>query len=210
MKADDCPIDPFQVASRMAPDAVLGYHTALAFHGNAYSVWNYFDYLTHNSNIPILRLRGAMYRAVSQPATLRRAKLESWGVETVDRLGVDVKVTSIERTFVDAIDRLDLCGGFEEVWPCLEMIQYLKLQPVIDYTLLLENSTLAAKVGFFLEQHKKQFEIKNEMLQQLSKHRPRLPHKVLNGSKEGKLISKWNLIIPANVINREWEEFTWQ
>lgn len=210
MSRDNCPIDPFLVASRMTPDAVLGYHTALAFHGIAYSAWNYVDYLSHNSNIPTLRLRGATYRAVSQPAILRRQKMESWGVETVDRLGVDVKVTSIERTFVDALDRLDLCGGYEEVWPCLEMIQYLKLQKVIEYTILRGNTTLAAKVGFFLEQHQEQFEVNEEQLEKLIEHRPRLPHKVLGGSKEGKLVSKWNLIIPPNAINREWEEFSWQ
>ena len=207
---DDCPLDPFLVASRMASDAVLGYHTALAFHGAAYSVWNTFDYLSHDSNKAVLRLRGATYRAVSQPAILRRLKKEFWGVETVDRQGVDVRVTTLERTVVDALDRLDLCGGYEEVWPCLEMIHHLKLQLVIEYTLLLENSSLAAKVGFFLEQHKDQLDVEANHLEKLRAHRPRQPHKVLSGSKDGKLISKWNLIIPASAVNREWEESSWQ
>jgi predicted transcriptional regulator of viral defense system len=210
MSPDTCPVDPFLVASRLAPDAVLGYHTALAFHGVAYSQWNMHEYLTDNSNIPVFSLRGATYKAVSQPATLRRKKMQVWEVETFDRLGCDVRVTSLERTFVDALDRLDLCGGYEEVWPCLEMIQYLKLKQVGEYALVLENSTLMAKIGFFLEQHKEQFEVADEFLQTLHAHRPRQPHRVLSGNKDGKLVSKWNLIVPASAITRSWEESSWQ
>lgn len=34
------------------------------------------------------------------------------------------------------------------------MVEFFDLDVVIEYTLLLENATTAAKVGFFLEQHK--------------------------------------------------------
>jgi len=38
MDPETTPVDPCLVAARAAPDAVLGYHTALEFHGKAYSV----------------------------------------------------------------------------------------------------------------------------------------------------------------------------
>ncbi len=210
MHPETCPIDPFLVASRLAPDAVLGYHTALAFHGIAYSQWNTYEYITNNSNIPIFKFRGATYKAVSQPAGLRRTKAQQWGVEVTDRLGCDLRVTSLERTFVDALDRLYLCGGYEEVWPCLEMIQYLKLNLVVDYAQLLNNSSLIAKIGFFLEQHKEQFAVEDQLLKTLHTHRPKQPHKVLSANKEGRLVSRWNLIVPASALTRSWEESSWQ
>jgi predicted transcriptional regulator of viral defense system len=37
--AETYPVDPFLLASRMTKDAVLAYHTALEFHGKAYSVY---------------------------------------------------------------------------------------------------------------------------------------------------------------------------
>lgn len=40
--AESYPVDPFLLASRMAKDAVQAYHTALEFHGEAYSVYEYF------------------------------------------------------------------------------------------------------------------------------------------------------------------------
>ena len=41
---NSCPIDPFLIASKMAADAVLAYHTALEFHGKAYSVFHETDH----------------------------------------------------------------------------------------------------------------------------------------------------------------------
>ena len=35
---DFFPVDPFLVAAKLSPDAVLSHHTALEFHGKAYSV----------------------------------------------------------------------------------------------------------------------------------------------------------------------------
>ena len=40
------PVDPFLLASRMTKDAVLAYHTAMEFHGKAYSVYEHFVYLS--------------------------------------------------------------------------------------------------------------------------------------------------------------------
>ena len=36
----DCPVDPYLLASRLAEDAVLGYHTALEVNGKAHSVFS--------------------------------------------------------------------------------------------------------------------------------------------------------------------------
>lgn len=69
----------------------------------------------------------------------------------MDRAGLSVRVTSLERTLVDVLVRPDLGGGWEEIWRSLEMVEFFDLDVVIDYTLLFENATTAAKVGFFLE-----------------------------------------------------------
>lgn len=63
--------------------------------------------------------------------------------------GVDLRVTSLERTLVDVLDRPDLSGSWEEIWRSLESIEFFDLDQVITYALLLGNATTAAKVGFF-------------------------------------------------------------
>ena len=64
------------------------------------------------------------------------------------------RLTSLDRTLVDVLHRPDLAGGWEEVWRSLESVEYFDLDSVLEYALLLENATTAAKVGFFLEQHR--------------------------------------------------------
>ena len=81
-----------------------------------------------------------------------------FGVTGHNRSGVQLRVTNHERTLVDVLDRPDLTGSWEEIWRSLESVEFFSLDQVIEYTRLLENATTAAKVGFFLEQHREPFE----------------------------------------------------
>ena len=58
------PVDPCLLASRLAGDAVLGYHTALELHGKAHSVFQEFHFLTGTAPRPF-RFRGQRFRASS-------------------------------------------------------------------------------------------------------------------------------------------------
>ena len=44
--ADAGEVDPFLLATKLAPDATIAYHAALQFRGKAYSVWHRFAVLT--------------------------------------------------------------------------------------------------------------------------------------------------------------------
>ena len=75
--------------------------------------------------------------------------IKSFEVTKGERAGVDVRVTSLERTLVDLLDRPDLGGGWEEIWRSLESVEFYDLDRIVEYVTLLENSTTTAKVGFF-------------------------------------------------------------
>ena len=47
------PVDPFLVAAKLTPDAMLAYHTALEFHGKAYSVHMRLHYVSASKSIPL-------------------------------------------------------------------------------------------------------------------------------------------------------------
>jgi len=73
--------------------------------------------------------------------------------------------------------------------------------------LILENATTAAKVGFFLDQHKEALMVENTHLKPLRELRPRQPHYLERSRrKAGSLVPEWNLIVPAAVLKRSWEE----
>jgi len=135
---------------------------------------------------------------------LRDQEQVLFGVETLDRLGQDVRVASLERSLVDVLDRPDLGGGWEEIWRSAESVEYYDISQVVEYALLLRNATTAAKVGFFLEQHQEQLTVEASQLDRLREVRSRQPHYLERG-RSGRLVAAWNLIVPEEVLNRTWE-----
>ncbi|MBC7077463.1 MAG: type IV toxin-antitoxin system AbiEi family antitoxin domain-containing protein [Synergistales bacterium] len=201
-----CPVDPYLLGAKMAEDAALGYHTALEFHGKAYSATYLVLYLSSRRCSP-LRFRSYTFRSVPFPKPLRAKGKELFSVETHERAGLPVRVTSLERTLVDVLDRPDLGGGWEEIWRSLEIVEFFDLDVVVEYTLLLENATTAAKVGFFLEQHRDRLMVEERHLAILRAHRPQSPHYMARTSREpGRLVQEWNLVVPLEILERRWEE----
>ena len=204
--AENAPVDPYLVTARMATDAVLGYHTALEFHGKAHSVFEVFRYLTKGAARAVT-FRSYRFEPALFPKALRDRKQEMFDVLQMDRSGLPVRVTSLERTLVDVLDRLDLGGGWEEIWRSLESVEFFDLDKVVEYALLLGNSTTVAKVGFYLEQHRDALMVDEAHLRPLKKHKPKQPHYLeRNGNRSAHLVADWNLVVPAELIERSWSE----
>ena len=200
------PIDPYLVAAKMTEDAVLAYHTALEFHGKAYSVLSRLTYASRTKSLPVT-LGSYEIISVPVPQALLTKGATKFGVFTHKRSGVDVKVTILERTFVDILDRHDLTGSWEEIWRSLEMIEFFDLDQVIEYTFLLENRTTAAKVGLYLEQHKEDLLLEDTALEPLRKLRPKQPHYLERARRRDyQWIKGWNLMVPAGIMKRTWGE----
>jgi predicted transcriptional regulator of viral defense system len=183
--------DPYLIAGKMADDAVLAYHTALELHGKAHSVHEEFVFLSH--------------RAVRRAQVSGRNEL--YGVSKTERLGMEIQVTTLERTMVDVLDRPELGGGWEEIWRSLESVEYFDLEQVVRYTLMLKNGTTAAKVGFFLDQHRKALMVEDKHLRPLKRHLPEQPCYMERSKRaSGRLVAAWRLFVPPEILNRTWEE----
>jgi len=200
--------DPYLVAARMTDDAVLAYHTALEVHGRAYSVFEEFQYLTAKATRPVV-FRSSRFRPVRFPKALRETGEEMFGVDLAERAGLDVYVTSLERTLVDILDRPDLGGSLEEIWRSLESVEFYYVDQVVEYALLLGNATTIAKAGFFLEEHRERLMVRDTHLDALRARRPKAPHYWERGrGKEGRLVGQWNLVVPGELLERRWQEVT--
>jgi predicted transcriptional regulator of viral defense system len=206
VEAGSVAVDPFLVASRLAPDATIAYHSALELAGVAYTLYSTVWFLTSSHTRPV-EFGGQSYRGVSYPKSLVEKRAEQFAVRTVDRSGLAVRVTSLERTLVDVLDRPDLAGGWEEAWRSLESIEYLDLDIVTEYCRFLGNATTAAKVGLFLELHREPLMVSDTVLVELESLRPAGPHYVFDArGRESRFTSRWNLQVPASLLGRGWEE----
>lgn len=199
-------IDPYLIAAKAAADSVLAYHSALELHGVAYTTFSEFTYLT-NRQKQAFTYEAQRFRAILQPKSLIKGAYTNYSVDIITRAGMAIKLTSLERSIVDILDRPDLGGGWEEIWRSLEYITQLDLNKIIDYALLLKNSTTIAKVGYFLEQRPAHLAVDQKTIEKLLPYIPKQPH-YMNRDRQGdgKYIEKWQLIVPLEIINRTWEE----
>lgn len=204
--ADSFPVDPFLVAAKLTADAVLSHHTALEFHGRAYSVREEFTYSATRPLSP-LTFRSHVFRGTRFPQALLRAGKQHIGVETAERAGMELLVANLERTLVDVLDRPELSGSWEEIWRSLESVEFFDLDKVLEYALLLGNATTGAKVGFFLDQHRSPLMVEESHLKALHDLQPLQPHYMDRARrKPGRLVSEWNLVVPREVLERTWGE----
>ena len=123
-----------------------------------------------------MQFRSHEYRRAPVPPQLLQRGQEMFGVIRQDRSGVEILVTGHERTLVDVLDRPDLTGEWEEIWRSLESVEFFDLDQVIEYAGLLDNATTAAKVGFFLQQHRDDLMVEDAHLDVLRRMRPKQPH----------------------------------
>ena len=202
------PVDPYLVAAKLQPDSVLSYHTALEFHGKAYSTFNRLYYSTRHKSSPF-KFRGIEFISAQVPLSLQLKDKDLFGVSSRNYSGVNIKVTTLERTFVDVLNRPGFAGSLEEVWRSLESIEFFDLEQVVEYVYLLDNSTTAAKVGFFLDQHREALMVDSHYLDSLRQLCPKQPHYFTRENRKDSLLVKdWNLLVPTAVINKSWGENT--
>lgn len=197
----DMQIDPYVIAGKLASDAVLGYHTALSFLGKAYAPRKQFYVLTHNL-IQGFKFDDYEVIRVANPVSLIRADKEHFGVVSHERMGVTIRVTSLERTFVDVLGKMELGGGWGELRQSLGAIDYLNLDEVVEYALLLRNATTMAKVGYYLESNRERLLVTDKSLETLCAHRPRSPQYLerRQNHKNYHFINRWNILIPEGLF----------
>jgi predicted transcriptional regulator of viral defense system len=198
------PVDPYLIATALTDDATVAYHAALQFYGRSHSVSRQYHYITVLRARPF-SFRGLEFVPVRIPESLRRLDDLGGGIKKQRHAGGDVRVTTFERTLVDLMDRPANGGGWEEIWRSLELVEFFDLDAVIEYTRNLGSAIVAARVGFFLEQHSEELMVESAHLEALEALVPEQPRYFDSDRKPGRFLRRWNLIVPNEVISRSWE-----
>lgn len=201
------PVDLMLVTARLREDAILAYHTAMDIRGHSHSAFQTYYFLTKKANnTRTINFRNSTFKPVNQPSPLQKSNDEFYLVDDYDRKGLTIHVTSLERTLIDAINRPELCGGWEEIWRSFQGIGYIKEENLIGYISKLGNATTAARIGFFLEDRRDEFGVREETLQKLEDYLPDNPRYLDHKERGGTLVKRWKLIVPDYVLRKNWEE----
>ncbi len=200
------PVDDYLLASKLSPDAVLSFHTALDVLGFSHSMYNTYYYFTKTYRRPV-HFRHGLYRSVSCPPRLARSGKELFGTTKIERLGVKVLTTDKERTLVESLEHPEYCGGFEETFRSLEKMPYVRTESLVSYLDLRGQKNLYARVGVFLEQRRDTLHADESLFRYLEQNKPLQPVYWGPRGRGGILIKRGNVIVPAALHEKRWEEF---
>lgn len=201
-------VDPYPVAGRLADDGVLAFHTALELHGVAQSVLRTLTVYTQ-ADVRPTEFQGVRYQPVKPRASLPAEEALSAHRMVMNRQGLDLRVTDLERTVVDCLDRLELCGGWEEVQRSLTHVRVLDCSAAVAYALQLGKASVAAKLGLFLHARRDDLFVEDADLDRLT---AALPASVLRVERHHpgpyRTVPRWRLSIPEAAFDPVWAELS--
>ena len=199
-------VDRFLAASRLRPDGVIAYHSALELHGYAYSE-GYDVQVIAPGEPRMFEANGLTCRFVRPPPGFTGPNgAAADGVTAVDRLGLDVKVTTLERTITDLFDRHDLAGGAEELFNSLDLVARVDAGALVRHARARRNAAAAGALGFWLAHEQERLGVPQRALEDLRALAPPRPRYAL-GAKPGsaRTARHWNVILPVDVVERRFE-----
>lgn len=194
-------VDRFLAASKLRRGGVIGYHSALELHGYAYSEG--FEVQVIAAGQPLtLQTAGVTCRFVRPP----KGTLSTDAVAAVDRLGVLVPVTTLERTLADLFDRPDLAGGGEELLNSLDLVPRVEASKLQAHVAAIGNATAAGLCGWWLETAATRLRLPAAAVDALRPLAPKQPRYALGaGPGAAKLVSGWNVLVPPELAERRFE-----
>lgn len=197
--------DSYLIAAKSHADGVLAYHTALEFHGLAYSAWWRVQTLTA-ARARRFGFGNQEFVSIQAPRAVRALPDFGGGVVRRAHAGAEVRVATVERTLVDLMHAPQHGGGWEEIWRSLEGVSFVDPHAIAEYALRLCSALTAARVGFFLDQHRQQWMLDDSHLEPLLRAKPKQPLYWDRRREPGSLMARWGLVIPKTILERRWEE----
>jgi hypothetical protein len=138
--------DPWIVTSRLAPDVIFAFDGALSLRGlgGAYNL----SYLTRSRLQPI-----CFNERILQPVRVETASAwNSLYPETIDveRAGFTLRVTRLERSLIDCVERLDRAPELPDLVDAFRLAGPINFDRLLDYVHARKSPLLAARLAFFL------------------------------------------------------------
>jgi predicted transcriptional regulator of viral defense system len=194
-------VDRFLVASRLRRDAIIAYHSALELHGCAYTDMPDVQALSDQAPA-VIETPDFACRFVRVPAGFERPR----DITTIDRAGLTVKLTSLERTIVDCFDRPDLAGGGEELMNSLALVARVRTGQLVQQAEALGNASACGALGWWLEREQARLGVPVAALTALRQLKSKHAQYVL-GAKPGaaRSVAEWSILVPAELADATFE-----
>lgn len=190
-------IDSFELVSAIDTNAVLSFHSALEVHGVAHNVSGVCQFRSSVIKSPFI------YSGISYVPFSSDARIETQTVRGRGRLRVNT--TSREQTIVDCLTHPDRCGGIEEALTSISLFPYIDVE-TLRGLVSTQSASLAARVGWLLEQKTSEWRIPPEALTALETMAKGGPFRLDKNAKRSRgWSSRWGLCLPEEEEEiRQW------
>ena len=195
-------VDAFLAAAAVRPDCIFAHHAALELLGAAHSIWRRMTVFTA-SRRRSLDVDGYVIRFVAHPKCFRDSSDVTFATRTVEHAGEVLRATGPERTLVEGFRDLAEVGGPEEFVVSAAGFPTLDLDRLTSVLDRYDLHVLWSAVGWFLERHQRTFHVDDVVLSRFERHRSKSPQYLVRGSRGGTLSSRWNLILPDDLLRTE-------
>jgi len=191
--------DRYLVGATARPGGLFCYHAALELLGAGHSLWNEctLHCTARRSPITIGLLRVLFLRT---PTAIRRAGVESLGVREIEHEGRRLRLTGPERTLVEGFRRPHRVGGLDELAEAASGFAMLDFGILQDVLAAYDERATWAAVGWFVETWSDQWLPPREFIERCLAERPRRNQFLLRDHRRGRLLSRWNLIVPEALL----------
>lgn len=199
-------VDRFLAASRLRIGAVIAYRSALELHCRAITPTNEVQLIAQGEP-GLVQTADFACRFVSPPCH----HSTSAGVTAIERQGLAVNVTTLERTLVDLFDRYDLAGGAEDLFRSLDLViereEPLEIDALVEFARRRGNATAAGALGYWLDSEQPRLGVTAAALEDLHSLAPRHARYALGAtSGHGRAATGWNVILPADIIEQYFDD----
>ncbi|MBO4741730.1 MAG: hypothetical protein J5605_08865 [Bacteroidales bacterium] len=181
-----CVANKYEIASGISPTAYVAYHSAMEYHGYGHQLFNEVSVISHTT-FRTFEFEGTTY--------IRRQPTISEGVMT-PLLNSLVRVTDLERTIIDCIDRPKYAGGMEEVLYNLSSISYVDEEKLLRYLEAYKKASLYQKTGYLLSFYRKQMRLSTGFFRQCKAQIGKSSRYLTDTSENTAYVSEWHLCVP--------------
>lgn len=198
--------DRFLAASRLRDGGVIAYRSALELHECALTQSGEMQIIAPGEP-GVIAMKDFRCRFVSPPRFLPLSE----GVTRVERHGLTIEVTTLERTVVDLFDRYGLAGGHQELFGSLDLVVdragtldvELNIDAMVHFAAKLSNAAAAGVLGYWLECERSMLKVSDHALQLLRSLAPRQSRYALGAKPgQGRAATGWNVILPNDIVER--------
>ena len=184
----------FEVACKISDSSFLSYHSALEYHGIGHQVFNVVMVSSKSA------FRSFTFDDCDYQSFITRIDMN--GV-ICSRTNSNIRVTDLERTFVDCIDRIGRAGGAEELFHCFEGIYELDMKKIKIYLELYNKAHLYQKVGYVLEGLKNQINVQDDIIE-LCREKGKVAVDNFSATEKCDVfVKEWNLYIPKIIVKED-------